>query len=55
MNVNRWRVGDGAVVGITWPFAVPNSAGSIMYGSSGRGARVVVRVGSGLTRRELLQ
>lgn len=50
-NVSRWQQGIGVRVGFRGPFAAPDSAGSLTFGSGSTAYQVVVRVESGLTRR----
>ncbi|MBU2602080.1 MAG: prepilin-type N-terminal cleavage/methylation domain-containing protein [Actinobacteria bacterium] len=51
-NVSRWRRGGGVSVRFVPVTASPDSAGSVYFGDEGKGQRVVVRLESGLTRRE---
>jgi len=51
-NVSRWRLGTGLRIGFLGPFGAPDSAGSATFGSGSTACRVVVRVESGLTRRD---
>ncbi len=51
-NVTRWRRGGGVSVRFVPVTAAPDSAGSVFFGDEGKGQRVVVRLESGLTRRE---
>ncbi len=51
-NVSRWRLNGGVRVSFVPVTAAPDSAGSVYFGDEGTGQRVVVRVESGLTRRE---
>ena len=51
-NVSRWRQGAGVRVGFGGPFGAPDSAGSLTFGSGSTTCRVVVRLESGLTRRD---
>lgn len=51
VNVGRWRAATGTVVTFVAGSAAPDSGGSLFFGSHQTLARVVVRVGSGLTTR----
>ena len=53
-NVSRWRAPQGGVsIGLVSPFGSPDSAGSVIFLPGGGGVRVVVRMASGLTRRDV--
>lgn len=51
-NVSRWRVPDGVRVRFLPGFGSPDGSGSLFFGREGTGERVVLRLESGLTRRE---
>lgn len=50
-NVSRWNISDGVAIRIVYPFASPDSAGSLYFGSDEPAYRVIVRAESGLTVR----
>jgi len=51
-NIPRWRTASGAAVSFSGSFASPDGAGSLTFGEIGLASRVVIRLESGLTRRE---
>lgn len=50
-NVSRWNILDGVAIRLLYPFASPDSAGSLYFGTDDPAYRVIVRAESGLTVR----
>ena len=50
-NVARWERDGGVVVTFAQGFGSPDGAGTVTFGDPGWGAKVVVRIESGSTRR----